>query len=459
VTPSLHWYRSSLAHNAPSVAGEDQHRRKAWCAAIDQRGGWGWCRSVAEGVFGSGTSAIRTIVLGPSCVLDVVDVTGPDNIEVELPVHFLDPKWVLMQTWQDLPGVSVASDDFLGDVLEVTVTGDLHLGGDLHTAVIRRRHGERLLVAKRPGPPDDQFADGQPMAFLVRRARGSGRWVQCFGTSHDSPSRLTDEGDTFVVKYDDETIEKIALKEEICRVVDRAGTPHKLRGARLRPEWAQAPKIRPRTVFCPTLAKMPSLHDWESALHKSVVVRLGAAHYRRSESPYGAGRPFSARAAVFAVGNELCFGVRVTKKNLTFRKADALDPGFDNETPDIHSDGVQCYVGAGEGREGEAWRGYLLVPDPDSESVRISAVLGTHSDPSDVTASWVRTSDGYSMLVAIDLGVQVERGFRIPVNVVVNEMYANRERRAGQLALSGGGWVYLKGDREHPASAIVAEVY
>jgi hypothetical protein len=63
------------------------------------------------------------------------------------------------------------------------------------------------------------------------------------------------------------------------------------------------------------------------------------------------------------------------------------------------------------------------------------------------------------MLVAIDLGLQVERGSRIPVNVVVNEMYSNRERRAGQLALSGGGWVYLRGDREHPAASLVAEVY
>ena len=36
VTPSLHWYRSTLAHNAPSVAGEDQNSRNGWCAAIDQ---------------------------------------------------------------------------------------------------------------------------------------------------------------------------------------------------------------------------------------------------------------------------------------------------------------------------------------------------------------------------------------------------------------------------------------
>jgi hypothetical protein len=168
------------------------------------------------------------------------------------------------------------------------------------------------------------------------------------------------------------------------------------------------------------------------------------------------------------VGEKICFGVRVAKKNVTFRRADEVDPGLDNETADIHSDGVQCYVGSvesgagGEGLPGEAkgrWRGYLLVPDPDSDSVRVAPVAGTDGDAQDVTASWVRTPDGYSLLVAIDLGSQVERGARIPVNIVVNEMYSSRERRAGQLALSGGGWVYLRGDREHPASAIVAEVF
>ena len=45
------------------------------------------------------------------------------------------------------------------------------------------------------------------------------------------------------------------------------------------------------------------------------------------------------------------------------------------------------------------------------------------------------------------------------MNMVINEMYPWRERRAGQLVLSGGGgWVYLRGDRERPDRAIVAEV-
>jgi len=142
----------------------------------------------------------------------------------------------------------------------------------------------------------------------------------------------------------------------------------------------------------------------------------------------------------------------VVKSDLTFRRATDPDPAFDNETADIHSDGIQCYVG------GDVWQGYLLVPDPDSESVRVAVVAGTAGDASRVRASWARTGDGYSMLVAIDLGAQLQVGRQIPVNLVVNEMYSKRKRRAGQLALAGGGWVYLRGDRENPASALLGEV-
>ena len=42
---------------------------------------------------------------------------------------------------------------------------------------------------------------------------------------------------------------------------------------------------------------------------------------------------------------------------------------------------------------------------------------------------------------------------------VINEMYSHRQRRAGQLVLSGGGgWVYLRGDRESPDEALLVEV-
>jgi hypothetical protein len=76
-----------------------------------------------------------------------------------------------------------------------------------------------------------------------------------------------------------------------------------------------------------------------------------------------------------------------------------------------------------------------------------------------VDARWCPLEEGYAIVVEIDTGRAIRTGDEYLVNLVVNEMYPGRTRRAGQLALAGGGgWVYLRGDREHEASAAVAEV-
>ncbi len=63
------------------------------------------------------------------------------------------------------------------------------------------------------------------------------------------------------------------------------------------------------------------------------------------------------------------------------------------------------------------------------------------------------------MLLRFDAGALFVQGSQVLVQVVVNEMRSGRTRRAGQLALTaGGGWIYLRGDRESPASAAVLEV-
>ena len=188
VSPSLHWYRSTLAHNAPGLSGLGQTTRTGWCAAFDKKGDWGWCRAVAEDLFGSGSSATRTLVLGPGVLLDVVDVEAPDDVSIDLPVHLLDPAWSSLDEWSRLPGQVPAFDDTLGNVVELDNVGQHDSGGRVFKprscSVVRAR---RLLAAERPGPPDDQFADGAPMAFLVRRASGAGRWVQCYGWPPSCP--------------------------------------------------------------------------------------------------------------------------------------------------------------------------------------------------------------------------------------------------------------------------------
>jgi hypothetical protein len=126
---------------------------------------------------------------------------------------------------------------------------------------------------------------------------------------------------------------------------------------------------------------------------------------------------------------------------------------LDNETPDIHSDGLQLYV------QWEGWQGFLLLPDQETARVRIRPVRGTTSDPGRVVAEWEVTPGGYRLGAQFDVGRTIRSGERFPVNVVINQMLGGRERRAGQLALSGGnGWVYLRGDRESPETAVIAEM-
>jgi hypothetical protein len=50
-------------------------------------------------------------------------------------------------------------------------------------------------------------------------------------------------------------------------------------------------------------------------------------------------------------------------------------------------------------------------------------------------------------------------GDTVAFDLLVNRMESGRERRSGQLVWSGGGgWVYLRGDRQDPAALGVLEL-
>jgi hypothetical protein len=71
-----------------------------------------------------------------------------------------------------------------------------------------------------------------------------------------------------------------------------------------------------------------------------------------------------------------------------------------------------------------------------------------------VRGSWQPTEAGYRITAAISPpGWSAMRsGEAIGFDLLVNEMQSGRLRRAGQLVWSGGGgWVWLRGDRQDPA--------
>jgi hypothetical protein len=176
------------------------------------------------------------------------------------------------------------------------------------------------------------------------------------------------------------------------------------------------------------------------------TIELAESHYRRSEESWAnAGGP-TARVTlsyVEAPSRLLRITVDVVKSERTFSRAEAVNP-YDNEQADINGDGVQLYFSSDKGLSG-----WILVPEPGSSHVR-SRQLERWPAVVPMSAAWSRTTDGYS--------IDVEISDCVPkaIDILINEKPSGRERRRGQLVLSGGrgDFVYLRGDRHEPTQLI-----
>ena len=74
--------------------------------------------------------------------------------------------------------------------------------------------------------------------------------------------------------------------------------------------------------------------------------------------------------------------------------------------------------------------------------------------------SWQRKDEGYAVALTVSIpDWEPHQGEEVGFDLLVNRMEPGRVRRAGQLVWSGGGgWVYLRGDRQDPASFGVLEL-
>ncbi len=457
VSDSLFWYRSTLAHNAPGVAGVGQVGGVGWCEHVDAADGWNWTRVAARDTLGEGTLAHRTVLAGHQIVVDMVDVSVPPQCVVDLPLHV-----------QGLPAMHTDPVDLQLDpgrggggghetgydrVRAVGMLRDPYLpiasGDQTVTTWLVERWGEDVLVAEGAGPPGSDFADGAVTPFLVRRAAGPGRWTTVYATAAAGVKNISLEDGTLRVHGSAATWTIAADKSGIT--VSGAEGTH----VRLEARAAGAPYVSSRRSLHPRQVVLVRRVSGEVSIDRwpaHPMFALGRDAYRRSEEEYGTMGLFSALVDVAVLDEGLAFFVDVTKDQIVVRDANAPDPGLDNESADIHSDGVQVYLDV------DGWEGYVVLPDLDSGRLRPRAVVGTVADTRRVSGASRRTSTGYRMLIVCDVGRTLQIGERFPFNVVVNEMRAGRDRRAGQLALTGGGWVYLRGDRESPAAALVAEV-
>jgi len=456
VSRDLFWYRSTLAHNAPRLDGASQPPRDAECAAFGEAGEWAWTRGVYD-------QFTRTVVAGPRYLLDVLEFSAPEEHLVELPWHpGAKVEMLTAGRWEPEPGAG----EFVSAVERFVPAADGagRLRGNAPNGATFSLHldpGADLLRAVGPGLPGST----EPATFYIQRARGSGVRLVSVVEAADSVAFVREwRGSGDVIE-----VETVAGIDRHVNTSDgweviAEGSQVALRGLR---RAASAPPARPlidhdrRTpIRGRALGVMdpPALDGTPDAFDFSAPLELDHEdQYRRSEEPYAGPEDFSAVAAVSWDSDALYVAVEVRNPKLLIRSAAAPPLRLDNEPDDIHADGIQLYVRTAPDRPAY---GFLIVPSGDDGAIRVRAASGTSGDAAMVRGAWQPAESGYTLSAAVALPEWTPHpGDEIGFDLLVNRIEPGRERRSGQLVWSGGGgWVYLRGDRQDPASFGVLEL-
>ncbi|MFI5207689.1 MAG: heparinase II/III family protein [Gemmatimonadales bacterium] len=409
VSPSLAWYRTTLAHNAPLVDGISQLPADGACVAFDDRGSWGWaCAVLPEGAAYDHATIQRTLIVAPDYVLDVVQMRSESgDRQLALPWH----------------GLGAARADEHG----LTFTGDegvlrIHLSA---------RHPFSVVVQRAPGPP--AASPGETTAdldYAVAIATGEELTLAACLDPFGVVTELECVDERFLVRRADGKLDVHQASDEGWLVEFEHGDPVQLGGLREVPD--AAPAAAPPETAAPI---------------SPPLVLDRAEQFRRAEEPWDGKDAFSAVCNLKVEDDDLVVEVDVTAPEPCFRPAGAADPEWENENPDIHGDGAQVYVETAGG-----FFGWLIVPDDSDQShLRVSAVRGTDAEAEMVTGGeWSPTPHGYSLRLRITLPEPPKDG--VGFDLYVNRGRAGRERRTGQLVWSGarGARLYLAGDRALP---------
>ena len=432
VERSLHWYRSTLAHNAPLVDGRSQTQTDGVLLAYGEHYDFGWTRATAT--IAPGVDAVRTLVVTPSYAIDTLEWHASRDVTLDLPLHaeLGIRSGASASVAEPLVGGDGTEDgfDFVHDTRvqrvsaneAVVATGAL---GDARLRVSAACSADcEWWTAVAPGPP----GRGE-RSFQLLRARGASGVHRIVWDWSEQVADASFGREIRVALANGEVHRHIGASDS-WKIDLGHGEVVDLRGGRsTRGATAQA---HPR-----------SRHAERRPIRLPAAFELGREHYRRSEASWeDAGRPY-ATVELRRGDNGLEIDVRVPVSERTFAPADAVNR-YDNESPDVNGDGVQLYL-----RSGESLSGWMLIPETDSSSVRIRQLDGWRA-PRPIDAHWTLTTTGY------DLHVTLPGPIPDALDVIVNEMPRGRERRRGQLVLSGAGngFVYLRGDRHDRESMI-----
>ena len=456
VDPSLHWYRSTLAHNAPLINGRSQARVDGSLIAHDERGGVGWTLAEVTGL-APGVRVTRAVIVTPDYFVDEIRWSAETSVRFELPVHFDG----------SLSGATLSSDESLdgGDGLEdgfefVRSSGAAQVNamdaialtasrdGRIARAFVCADRASRWFRAEGPGQPARETR-----AFHVVRCEGlSGaiRSVWCWSPRVDVVQFVEDKIEV-VLGNERHTHQQTEQHWQMELFAGMAQSGIELTGWTAGNEPGgdkRGDRERP-----PRPVRKSARKPIQLAKSGLAAFDLGEGNYRRSEQTWDeAGRP-SARVTVGCTGDELTVDVSVITGDLVFVPAGATNP-YDNEHPDINGHGVQLYVRTMF--DGGAW---VIVPEPGAPTARARPLEGWGALVLK-SATWAKTPDGFLLRARIalpSLPDEYPKGsYPVSLDVIVNETERVRERRRGQLVLSGahGEFVYLRGDRHEAAQLL-----
>ncbi|MDQ6611323.1 MAG: hypothetical protein M3Y64_02730, partial [Gemmatimonadota bacterium] len=202
----------------------------------------------------------------------------------------------------------------------------------------------------------------------------------------------------------------------------------------------------------PKIAKPDSamLEAAGSPMSGALRIKLGEANYSRTEQSWQeAGEP-EAIVQLAVTSTSLVLDVLARTGALVVPEV-GEENLLDNERRDVNSDGLQFHLAPAAG---DAWTAAWLAV-PAHELQPLARVTATTPAAPALQTMWRPVSDGWAMRCLIALR-DIERSpdGSFVLEVIVNERSPDRQRRRGQLVLSGGGgFGYLRGDRADSGDA------
>ena len=449
---TLAWYRSSMAHNAPMVNGRDQGEARGKLLAHEEQGSAGWVSAEFSDPL-STVRFVRTVVVLADHLLDEITWTSATEVTVDIPMQ-AQMTGESSLTWTPfVPGTTqdamlsspestaIDADTTVALVLSPLASPTSGVGSPdpsrSFVCALWSKSASTLWRAGTIGPPA-----GAGHGLVSLRQHGlSGRslrviaWPDAVEGVRVAGSRVTVQTSRNPTRF------ATHLRVSDGWHIEHDGSERRaliaLGGAR---DAARAGAI-------PEQPAVPSATRIVAGRSFSMRAVLGERHYRPTEESWAEARQPQAHVHVSRDTDAARIEIETTvilSRTPAFCPRIDVNP-LDNELPDVNSDGVQLH-----------WRSPLTgqwnsaVAVPEGITVRLTACEGSLEG---LSARWGPTADGFEMFFQLSWP---ENWPELEFDLIINERPAGRERRRGQLVLSGahGDFAYLRGARQSPGRAL-----